>query len=122
LRKYSVLTVGDIVSLRFNDERMKVTISSVEPDSSTHAICVTDSDTILEFEKPLEFHSPQHSRALYRRPSSDDRSDEEEDDDRPVFRPFSGRGYSLVIDVLIFINFIEFCLIQVEFGTLYISK
>ncbi|CCK70720.1 uncharacterized protein KNAG_0F00510 [Huiozyma naganishii CBS 8797] len=59
LRTFSTLTVGDIVEISYNEAVYRIKILEVEPDSTSHSICVVETDLVTDFAPPVGYVEPE---------------------------------------------------------------
>ncbi|KAG7828362.1 hypothetical protein KL920_003499 [Ogataea angusta] len=60
LRKFTTLTVGDIIELDYNDQIYKIKILEVKPESQSHGICVIETDLETDFAPPVGYVEPDY--------------------------------------------------------------
>lgn len=65
LRSFSAMTVGDIVSIFYNEQIYDLLVLEVKPDDPQrgHAVSVVETDLQVEFEAPLGYVEGQASEA-----------------------------------------------------------
>lgn len=63
LRKFSTLTVNDIVEIDYNDTKYGIKILEVKPESANHGICVVETDLETDFAPPVGYVEPERKPA-----------------------------------------------------------
>lgn len=59
LRKFSTLTVDDIVEIDYNDTKFGIKILEVKPETSSKGICVVETDLETDFAPPVGYVEPE---------------------------------------------------------------
>lgn len=59
LRKFSTLTVNDVIEIDYNDTKYGIKILEVRPDSSSQGICVVETDLETDFAPPVGYVEPE---------------------------------------------------------------
>lgn len=97
-----MLSVGDSLSIPYNNQYYQLDILEVQPPSRHHAILTVDADLNVDFAIPLdqikEQASPKPNRLRYSKSANyapPSKSDAMEEEGSISFRPFSGKGYVL---------------------------
>lgn len=62
LRNFTTLTVNDIIELNYNSHIYKIKILEIKPESSTHGICVIETDLVTEFAPPVGYVEPDYEK------------------------------------------------------------
>jgi len=60
LRKFSTLTVGDIIQIDYNDTKFGIKVLEVKPESSNSGICVVETDLETDFAPPVGYVEPEY--------------------------------------------------------------
>ncbi|KAI5964695.1 UFD1 [Candida pseudojiufengensis] len=60
LRKFSTLTVNDIIEINYNDSIYGIKILEVKPESNNHGICVVETDLETDFAPPVGYVEPEY--------------------------------------------------------------
>lgn len=60
LRKFSTLTIDDIIEISYNDRSYKIKILEVKPESSSKGICVIETDLVTDFAPPVGYVEPDY--------------------------------------------------------------
>ena len=60
LRKFSTLTVNDVIEVNYNDSIYGIKVLEVKPESSTHGICVVETDLETDFAPPVGYVEPEY--------------------------------------------------------------
>lgn len=61
LRKFSTLTVNDIIEINYNDTIYGIKVLEVKPDQSSHGICVVETDLETDFAPPVGYVEPEYT-------------------------------------------------------------
>lgn len=61
LRKFSTLTVNDIIEINYNDSIYGIKVLEAKPDSSSHGICVVETDLETDFAPPVGYVEPEYT-------------------------------------------------------------
>lgn len=59
LRKFSTLTVNDIIEIDYNDTKYGIRILEVKPDTASKGICVVETDLETDFAPPVGYVEPE---------------------------------------------------------------
>ena len=62
LRNFTTLTVNDIIELNYNNHIYKIKILEIKPESSTHGICVIETDLVTDFATPVGYVEPDYEK------------------------------------------------------------
>ncbi|KAL2550263.1 ubiquitin fusion degradation 1 [Forsythia ovata] len=89
LSNFSCLSTGDTIMITHNDEKIFINILETKHGS---AICLIGTDCEANFSPPLDYKQPE-------KPAKDEQNapaevQKKEIEERPVFRPFTGKGRS----------------------------
>lgn len=79
LRKFSCMTVGDTICLRFNENNYFLDVREVKPED---AACIIETDCEVDFEPPVDYVPPTASSL----PTSSS-------DPPPAPQPFGGKNF-----------------------------
>ncbi|QLQ78760.1 hypothetical protein HG537_0B01090 [Torulaspora globosa] len=60
LRKFSTLTVDDIIEINYNDRSYRIRILEVKPESASNSICVIETDLVTDFAPPVGYVEPDY--------------------------------------------------------------
>lgn len=60
LRKFSTLTVGDIIEIDYNDTKYGIKVLEVNPETSNSGICVVETDLETDFAPPVGYVEPEY--------------------------------------------------------------
>lgn len=60
LRKFSTLTVNDIIEIDYNDTKFGIKVLEVKPESSNSGICVVETDLETDFAPPVGYVEPEY--------------------------------------------------------------
>lgn len=60
LRKFSTLTVGDIIEICYNEKTFKIKILEVRPTNDSNSICVVETDLVTDFAPPKGYVEPDY--------------------------------------------------------------
>ena len=60
LRKFSTLTVNDIIEVSYNDQIYGIKVLEVKPESANHGICVVETDLETDFAPPVGYVEPEY--------------------------------------------------------------
>lgn len=61
LRKFSTLTVEDIIEVNYNDTTYAIKVLEVKPDQNSHGICVVETDLETDFAPPVGYIEPEYT-------------------------------------------------------------
>lgn len=62
LRKFSTLTVNDIIEVNYNDKTYGIKVLEVKPESAFSSICVIETDLETDFAPPVGYVEPDYSK------------------------------------------------------------
>lgn len=62
LRKFSTLTVGDIIEIDYNDAQYGIKVLEVKPESNNSSICVIETDLETDFAPPVGYVEPDYKK------------------------------------------------------------
>ncbi|OBA23441.1 UFD1-domain-containing protein [Metschnikowia bicuspidata var. bicuspidata NRRL YB-4993] len=60
LRKFSTLTVNDVIEIDYNDTRFGIKVLEVKPESTNKGICVVETDLETDFAPPVGYVEPEY--------------------------------------------------------------
>lgn len=60
LRKFSTLTVNDIIEINYNDATYGIKVLEAKPESATQGICVVETDLQTDFAPPVGYVEPEY--------------------------------------------------------------
>ncbi|CAR23884.1 polyubiquitin-binding protein UFD1 [Lachancea thermotolerans CBS 6340] len=60
LRKFSTLTVDDIIEINYNSKLYRIKVLEVKPESSSNSICVIETDLVTDFAPPVGYVEPDY--------------------------------------------------------------
>lgn len=60
LRKFSTLTIDDIIEISYNSKIYKIKILEVKPESNSKGICVIETDLVTDFAPPVGYVEPDY--------------------------------------------------------------
>lgn len=60
LRKFSTLSVDDIIEIDYNDTRYGIKVLEVKPESASRGICVVETDLETDFAPPVGYVEPEY--------------------------------------------------------------
>lgn len=60
LRKFSTLTVDDIIEISYNNKIYRIKVLEVKPESSSSSICVIETDLVTDFAPPVGYVEPDY--------------------------------------------------------------
>lgn len=60
LRKFSTLTVNDVIEIDYNDTRYGIKVLDTKPESSAKGICVVETDLETDFAPPVGYVEPEY--------------------------------------------------------------
>lgn len=60
LRKFSTLTVNDIIEINYNDSIYGIKVLEAKPESASKGICVVETDLETEFAPPVGYVEPEY--------------------------------------------------------------
>lgn len=61
LRKFSTLTVNDIIEINYNDSIYGIKVLEVKPEAPTKGICVVETDLETDFAPPVGYVEPEYT-------------------------------------------------------------
>jgi ubiquitin fusion degradation protein 1 len=61
LRKFSTLTVNDIIEINYNDAIYGIKVLEVKPESASNGICVIETDLETDFAPPVGYVEPEYT-------------------------------------------------------------
>ncbi|GCF00944.1 ubiquitin fusion degradation protein [Zygosaccharomyces mellis] len=67
LRKFSTLTVDDIIEINYNDNLYRIKVLEVKPDTSSRGVCVIETDLVTDFAPPVGYVEPDYKEIQKRR-------------------------------------------------------
>jgi len=62
LRNFTTLTVDDIVEVSYNNKVFGIKVLEVKPESSSHGICVIETDLETDFAPPVGYVEPDYKK------------------------------------------------------------
>ncbi|SJM88075.1 probable Ubiquitin fusion degradation protein 1 [Zygosaccharomyces bailii] len=65
LRKFSSLTVDDIIEINYNDNLYRIKVLEVKPETACKGVCVIETDLVTDFAPPVGYVEPDY-QALQR--------------------------------------------------------
>jgi ubiquitin fusion degradation protein 1 len=92
LRRFTTITVGDIIQIYHRNKSYDVEIETVRPCSDSKSILIVDTDLEVDLNESERFGGIKED--IPSEISSKEEIEEEEEEHKP-FRPFSGIGYKL---------------------------
>lgn len=60
LRKFSTLTVDDIIEINYNENLYRIKVLEVKPDTSSRGVCVIETDLVTDFAPPVGYVEPDY--------------------------------------------------------------
>ncbi|AGO10851.1 AaceriAFR662Cp [[Ashbya] aceris (nom. inval.)] len=63
LRKFSTLTVDDIIEISYNKRIYRIRVLEVKPESECKSICVIETDLVTDFAPPVGYVEPDYQAA-----------------------------------------------------------
>lgn len=60
LRKFSTLTIGDVIEINYNDSTYAIKVLEVKPESESKGICVVETDLETDFAPPVGYVEPEY--------------------------------------------------------------
>lgn len=60
LRKFSTLTIGDIIEINYNDTIYGIKVLEVKPNQTSQGICVVETDLETDFAPPVGYVEPEY--------------------------------------------------------------
>ncbi|SCU99228.1 LAME_0G02344g1_1 [Lachancea meyersii CBS 8951] len=60
LRKFSTLSVDDIIEINYNDHIYRIKVLEVKPESNAKSICVIETDLVTDFAPPVGYVEPDY--------------------------------------------------------------
>jgi ubiquitin fusion degradation protein 1 len=64
LRKFSTLTINDVVEISYNDKIYGIKVLEVKPESAFNSICVVETDLETDFAPPVGYVEPNYSKEV----------------------------------------------------------
>lgn len=61
LRKFSTLTINDIIEIDYNDTRYGIKVLEARPESDSKGICVVETDLETDFAPPVGYVEPEYT-------------------------------------------------------------
>lgn len=61
LRKFSTLTINDIIEINYNDTIYGIKVLEAKPESPNHGICVVETDLETDFAPPVGYVEPEYT-------------------------------------------------------------
>lgn len=61
LRKFSTLTVNDIIEINYNDSIFGIKVLEVKPENNLKGICVVETDLTTDFAPPVGYVEPEYT-------------------------------------------------------------
>lgn len=62
LRKFSTLSLNDIIEISYNDKIFGIKVLEVKPESAFNSICVIETDLETDFAPPVGYVEPDYSK------------------------------------------------------------
>ncbi|CCH46086.1 Ubiquitin fusion degradation protein 1 [Wickerhamomyces ciferrii] len=62
LRKFSTLSVNDIIEINYNDKIYGIKVLEAKPESDSNSICVIETDLETDFAPPVGYVEPDYSK------------------------------------------------------------
>lgn len=60
LRKFSTLTIDDVIEINYNNKNYRIKILEVRPESPSKGICVIETDLVTDFAPPVGYVEPDY--------------------------------------------------------------
>lgn len=60
LRKFSTLTINDVIEIDYNDTRYGIKVLEAKPESNHQGICVVETDLETDFAPPVGYVEPEY--------------------------------------------------------------
>lgn len=60
LRKFSTLTVDDVIEIDYNDTKFGIKVLEVKPENANRSICVVETDLETDFAPPVGYVEPEY--------------------------------------------------------------
>ncbi|AET37350.1 polyubiquitin-binding protein UFD1 Ecym_1094 [Eremothecium cymbalariae DBVPG len=60
LRKFSTLTINDIIEISYNNRIYRIKVLEVKPHAPCNSICVIETDLVTEFAPPVGYVEPDY--------------------------------------------------------------
>lgn len=60
LRKFSTLTVDDVIEISYNNKLFKIKILETKPETDSKGICVIETDLVTDFAPPVGYVEPDY--------------------------------------------------------------
>jgi ubiquitin fusion degradation protein 1 len=64
LRKFSTLTINDVIEISYNDKIYGIKVLEVKPESAFNSICVVETDLETDFAPPVGYIEPNYSKQV----------------------------------------------------------
>lgn len=61
LRKFSTLTVDDVIEIDYNDTKFGIRVLEVKPENPNRSICVVETDLETDFAPPVGYVEPEYT-------------------------------------------------------------
>ena len=61
LRKFSTLTVDDVIEIDYNDTKYGIKVLEVKPENPNRSICVVETDLETDFAPPVGYVEPEYT-------------------------------------------------------------
>ncbi|KAL2527016.1 ubiquitin fusion degradation 1 [Abeliophyllum distichum] len=90
LRNFSCWSTGDTIMINHNDEKFFINILETKLGP---AICLIGTDCEADFSTPLDYNEPEKPAKVEQNAPA--QVQKKEIEERPVFRPFMGKGRRL---------------------------
>jgi len=109
LRKYSAMTIGDMILFRYNEKEYMLQVLEIKPDNPTRAVSIVEADVNVDFAPPPGYKEPQvevpkkkeviEKTTELNKEDLDpsqldnfDNSEDSEEEKQPKFQAFAGTG------------------------------
>ncbi|RLV96022.1 Ubiquitin fusion degradation protein 1 [Spathaspora sp. JA1] len=69
-RKFSTLTVGDVIEINYNDSIYGIKVLEVKPESGNMGICVVETDLVTDFAPPVGYVEPEYKPKAVNKPNN----------------------------------------------------
>lgn len=60
LRKFSTLSIDDIIEISYNNKSYRIKVLEVKPESASKSICVIETDLVTDFAPPVGYVEPDY--------------------------------------------------------------
>ncbi|AMD19551.1 HCL600Wp [Eremothecium sinecaudum] len=60
LRRFSTLTVNDIIEISYNNKIYRIKVLEVKPETQSQSICVIETDLVTDFAPPVGYVEPDY--------------------------------------------------------------